>query len=58
MDMQSKILALITLILLLLWVGPGAIRMNMARGTTLRHIAIWLTIIIALMWIYKFVPRY
>ena len=58
MTSPDKILGLITILLLLVWIGPNALRMNIARGTTLRHIVIWLGIIVALMWLYRFVPHY
>ena len=58
MTAPDKIFGLITILLLLVWVGPPALRMNIARGTTLRHMVLWLAIIVALMWLYRFVPRY
>ena len=58
MTSPDQILGLVTILLLLVWIGPSALRMNLARGTTLRHVVIWLAIVVALMWAYRFLPRY
>ena len=53
----TKLLELLTLLLLLVWLGPTALRMNLARGTTLRHLVLWLAIIVGLMFLYRFLPN-
>lgn len=52
---SQQILSIITVALLLILVAPKVIRLNMARGTTLRNIALWLLAFVALMWAYQFI---
>lgn len=54
MDTTQQILAVISIILVFILVGPSVFRLNMARGTTLRNIVIWLLIFVALVWVYQF----
>jgi hypothetical protein len=49
----NTILAVISIALMLFLVGPTALRFNMARGTTLRNIALWLLIFVGLVWAYR-----
>lgn len=57
MENADKILGIITIVLLLVMIGPTALRFNMARGTTTRNILIWLLIFIALVWVARFFGR-
>ena len=50
----QQILGVITAILVLILVAPNIFRLNMARGTTVRNIALWLFIFVALVWAYNF----
>jgi len=54
MGTSQQILAIITALLLFVLVAPGVFRINMARGTTLRNVAIWLLIFVGLVWAYQF----
>lgn len=49
-----QIVGIISIILLLVLMGPSAIRRNMARGVLGRNIAIWLAIFVAIVALYKF----
>jgi len=50
-----QILGLITLLLFIVWMAPNVLRMNAARGSTLRNIALWLAIFVGLMLTYNFI---
>lgn len=50
---SQQILGIITAVLVLALVAPGVLRMNAARGTTMRNIALWLLIFVGLVWGYQ-----
>jgi hypothetical protein len=50
----QQILGVITAILVLILVAPNIFRLNIALGSTVRNIALWLFIFVALVWAYNF----
>lgn len=49
----AQIIGLITLLGFIVLMAPNVLRMNAARGTTLRNIAIWLFVFVGLMAAYQ-----
>lgn len=50
---SQQILGIITALLVLVMVAPSVFRLNAARGTTMRNIALWLLIFVGLVWGYQ-----
>ena len=44
----EKIIGIVTLLAFIVLMAPSVLKMNVARGTTMRNIAIWLAIFVGL----------
>lgn len=49
-----QIVGIISIVVLLVVMAPAALRMNSARGTTLRNMAIWLALFVGIVALYRF----